>query len=178
MNIIDTLIWLVDFPVRHGYPMVFIAGFSLMGLALLAFQPLSGGVNARLTAVREREGLTEARPPLGGRGILERAQRIVFRILTVAMLAGLVLGILGLSEVPVTHAYISERGIPTTATVDGQWVTFSTAAGETYTLESNFFTPVLYPDARAWIPSDSPVVVRYLPAHPQAFIIDSTQLPE
>lgn len=178
MNIIDTLIWLVDFPVRHGYPMVFIAGFSLMGLAMLAFQPVRGGGSSRLTAVREREGLPEAPPPVGGRAIMARAQRIGFRILAITMLAGLVLGILGLAEVPVTHAYISERGIPTTASVDGEWVTFSTAAGQTFTLESNFFTPALYPDAHAWIPEDSPVVVRYLPAHPQAFIIDSAQLPE
>lgn len=178
MNIFDTLIWLIDFPVRHGYPMIFIAGFSLIGVALMAFRPVGGRVKSRLAAVREREGLPEAPQATDGRMVWARVQRVFFRILAVMMISGLILGILGLSDVPITHAYISERGVPTTATVDGEWVTFSTGSGETYTLESNFFTPALYPDSNAWIPSDTPVVVRYLPTHPQSFIIDSTQLPE
>lgn len=173
----DTLIWLVDFPLRHGYPMIFIAGFSLMGLVVFAFRGV-GGANARLQAVRDREGLPETRPSGGVRMLAARVQRIVFRILLVVMASGLVLGILGLTGVPVTHGYIHDRGIPTTGTMDGDWVTFSTPDGTTYTIESNFFTPAMYPDPHAWVPSDTPVVVRYLPSHPQAFVIDSTQIPE
>ena len=31
MNVLDTLIWLINFPASHGYAMVFIAGFSILG---------------------------------------------------------------------------------------------------------------------------------------------------
>lgn len=51
-------------------------------------------------------------------------------------------------------------------------MTFTTAEGETYTLESNFFTPSQYPDSRAYLYGDT-AVVRYLPSHPQAFVLDS-----
>lgn len=177
MNIMDALIWLVNFPVSHAYAMVFIAGFSLMGLAVLAFRGV-GGTSSRLTAVRESEGLPESGRTDGMRSVVARVQRLGFRILAVVILAGLVVGILALTGVPVTRAYIHDHGVPTTGTVDGDWVTFSTPGGETYTIESNFFSPALYPDSNAWLPSDAPVVVRYLPAHPQAFVVDTTQLPE
>lgn len=176
MKILDSLIWLINFPVAHGYPMVFIAGFSLFGLAALAFRSVDG-VDSRLTVIRDREGLPESRPA-GGRIVVARVQRIVFRILALIMLSGLVLGILSLAGVPVTHGYIRANGVPTTGTVDGDWVTFSTPGGETYTIESNFFTPAMHPDRDAWLPSDAPVVVRYLPSHPQAFIVDTQELPE
>lgn len=176
MNIMDTLIWLVNFPVSHAYAMVFIAGFSLMGLAAMSFRGV-GGTSSRLTAVREREGLPEDRRSGGLRLVVARVQRFGVRILALVMLSGLVLGILALTGVPVTQAYIRDHGVPTTGTVDGSWVTFSTPGGETYTIESNFFSPALYPDRNAWLPSDAPVVVRYLPTHPQAFVIDTAQLP-
>lgn len=177
MNILDTFVWLVNFPVSHGYAMVFIAGFSLMGIGVMAFRSV-GGRDSRLAQVREREGLPEARSSGGGRLLAARAQRIVFRVLLVVMGAGLVLGILGLTGVPVTHGYIHANGIPTTATLDGDWITFATADGTEYTLENDFFSPAQYPDRDAWLPSDGPLVVRYLPSHPQAFVVDTTQLPE
>lgn len=174
MNPLDTLIWLVNFPASHGYAMVFIAGFSLLGLfAMSARGAVPGGT---LRAVREREGLlpSESRPR--GR-VLDTARRVVFRILAFVMLGSLVIGILSLTGVPVTRAYIYDNGRPTTATVDGDWVTFTTADGVEYTLESDFFTPAVYPDRDAYLASGAPVVVRYLPGHPQAFVIDSTQTP-
>lgn len=177
MNILDTLIWLINFPVRHGYAMAFIAGFSLMGLVVLAFRRV-GGTDSRLSAVRESEGLPETRRTGGARVVAAHVQRLVFRILAVLMLAGLALGILGLTGAPVTSAYIHTHGVTTTGTADGDWVTFSTPGGETYTLESSFFTPASYPDRLSWMDSDAPVVVRYLPSHPQAFVVDTTQLPE
>lgn len=103
---------------------------------------------------------------------------LFFRLLALLMAAGLVLGILSLVGVPVTTAYIHENGHPTIGTLDGEWVTFTTAAGETYTLRSDVFTPAQYPDRDAYVPSDAEVVVRYLASHPQAFVIDTTQLPE
>lgn len=173
MNIMDTIIWLVNFPVSHGYVMVFLAGFALFGLGALSFRSI-GGASSKLQAVREREGLAEAPVRATGVTILARVQRAFFRALSLVMLAGLVLGILGLIGVPVTAAYIHQHGTPTTATVDGDWVTFTTSTGQEYTVESNFFTPSQYPDRHAYFSGDQ-VVVRYLPGHPQAFIIDSEQ---
>ncbi|GAB3633606.1 hypothetical protein GCM10027421_29590 [Microbacterium shaanxiense] len=177
MNPMDTLIWLLNFPVGHAYPTVFIAGFSLMGLGVLSFRGV-GGANPKLTAMREREGLPEARSAGGVGHLAARVQRFGFRILAVVMVSGLVMGILALTGVPLTRAYIHENGVPTTGSMDGDWVTFSTAGGQTFTIESNFFSPAVYPDTGAWVSSDAPVVVRYLPSHPQAFVIDTTQLPQ
>lgn len=174
MNPMDTLIWLLNFPAAHGYAMVFIAGFSILGLCAMSVRgAVPGGA---LRAIREREGLL--RPEDRPRGqVTGRIIRVVFRILALVMLGSLVIGILSLTGVPVTRAYIYDNGRPTTATMDGDWVTFTTADGVEYTLESNFFTPAVYPDRDSSLPGGEPVVVRYLPSHPQAFVIDSTQTP-
>jgi hypothetical protein len=172
MTVLDTLIWLVNFPASHGYAMVFIAGFSILGLFALSGARATPGTALR--RIREREGLL--RDDGAARGaVAGRTLRIVFRVLAILMLANLVIGILSLTGVPVTRAYIYERGQPTTGTIDGDWVTFTTSAGVEYTLESNVFTPAVYPDRDAFLPSGSPVVVRYLPDHPQAFVVDSSQ---
>lgn len=174
MNPVDTLIWLLNFPAAHGYAMVFIAGFSILGLFAMSARGAAPG--GELRAIREREGLL--RPEERSRGQLGGSvRRIVFRVLAFVMLGCLVLGILSLSGVPVTRAYIYDNGRPTTATMEGDWVTFTTADGVEYTLESNFFTPAVYPDRDAYLPGGAPVVVRYLPSHPQAFVIDSAQTP-
>ncbi|PRA79991.1 DUF3592 domain-containing protein [Microbacterium sp. MYb66] len=174
MNPMDTLIWLLNFPAAHGYAIVFIAGFSILGLFAMSVRGATPG--AGLRAIREREGLlrSDARP----RGQLRSTVvRVVFRILAFLMLGSLVIGILSLTGVPVTRAYIHDNGRPTTATLDGDWVTFTTADGVEYTVESNFFTPAVYPDRDVSFASGEPVVVRYLPSHPQAFVIDSEQTP-
>ncbi|WEK60069.1 MAG: hypothetical protein P0Y60_12055 [Candidatus Microbacterium colombiense] len=174
MNPLDTFFWLLNFPASHGYAMVFIAGFSILGLFAMSVRGAAAG--GELRQIRDREGLLRpdqrARGDLGGRIL-----RIVFRVLGFVMLGSLVIGILSLTGVPVTRAYIHDNGRPTTATLDGDWVTFTTADGVEYTLESNFFTPAVYPDRDTYFPSGEPVVVRYLPAHPQAFVIDSSQTP-
>jgi hypothetical protein len=172
MNILDTLIWLVDFPASHAYAMVFIAGFSILGLFAMSVSGSAPGVSLR--RIREREGLLREQGPQRGR-IAGRLVRSGFRVLAFLMLANLVIAILSLSGVPVTRAYIHEHGQPTAATLDGDWVTFTTATGVEYTLESNFFSPAVYPDRDAYFPSGEPVTVRYLPDHPQAFVIDSSQ---
>lgn len=174
MNILDTLIWLIDFPASHGYAMVFIAGFSILGLFAMSAGDAAPG--ASLRRVREREGLLHGHIATRGRAV-GAVRRLVFRVLAVVMLANLVIGILSLTGVPITRAYIHEHGQPTTGTVDGDWVTFTTPSGVEYTIESNFFTPAVYPDRDAYLPSGEPVVVRYLPGHPQAFVIDSSQGP-
>ncbi|WP_217184229.1 hypothetical protein [Streptomyces sp. AC495_CC817] len=169
MNPLDTVMWLVNFPAAHGYAMVFIAGFSLLGL--FAMSASSSTPDGALRVVRQREGLLREDAPQRGR-LAGRLTRIVFRVLAFAMLANLVIGILSLTGVPITRAYIHENGTQAPATVDGNWVTFA-VDGVEYTLESNFFTPAVYPDRDVYIPSGEPVVVRYLPGHPQAFVIDS-----
>ncbi|QNA92828.1 MULTISPECIES: hypothetical protein [unclassified Microbacterium] len=174
MNPMDTLIWLVDFPASHGYAVVFIAGFSTLGLFALSARGAVPG--EALRRVREREGLLRSagrpRGEIGG-----RVFRVAARFLAFLMVGSLAIGILSLTGVPVTRAYIHDHGRPTTATMDGDWVTFTTAEGVEYTLESNFFTPAVYPDRDVYLPSGEPVVVRYLPSHPQAFVIDSEQTP-
>jgi hypothetical protein len=174
MNVLDTLIWLINFPASHGYAMVFIAGFSILGLFAMSAPGAVPGVALR--RLREREGLLHGENAARGRAV-GTALRIVFRILAFAMVANLVIGILSLTGVPITRAYIHEHGQPTTGTIDGDWVTFTTSSGIEYTIESNFFTPAVYPDRDAYLPSGEPVVVRYLPGHPQAFVIDSSQGP-
>lgn len=174
MNVLDTLIWLINFPAAHGYAMVFIAGFSILGLFAVSARGAAPG--ASLRRLREREGLLHGEKPAQGRAG-STALRIVFRILAFVMVANLAIGILSLTGVPITRAYIHEHGQPTTGTRDGDWVTFTTSSGVEYTVESNFFTPAVYPDRNAYLPSGEPVVVRYLPGHPQAFVIDSSQGP-
>ncbi|MGW9158331.1 hypothetical protein [Microbacterium sp. NPDC055665] len=174
MNPMDTLIWLVNFPASHGYAMVFIAGFSILGLfALSARGAVPGGA---LRSIREREGLLHPTERPRGR-VWGSVFRIGARVLALLMVGSLVIGILSLTGVPVTRAYIYDNGRPTTGTLEGDWVTFTTAEGVEYTLESNFFTPAVYPDRDAFLTSGEPVVVRYLPSHPQAFVIDSDQTP-
>ena len=174
MNPLDTLMWLLNFPAAHGYAMVFIAAFSILGLFAASAKTATPG--GALRSIREREGLLSGEGRRRGQ-VSGAIMRIVFRVLAFLMLGSLVIGILSLTGVPVTRAYIYDNGRPTTATVDGDWVTFTTADGVEYTLESNFFTPAVYPDRDTYFLSGEPVVVRYLPSHPQAFVIDSAQTP-
>ena len=173
MNIMDTIVWLANFPVTHGYAMVFIAGFSFMGLFAQSFRKIRS--RSQLSVIRDREGLPEPESAGAGRTVFAHLQRLFFRVLTAVMAVSIVLAILGLIGVPVTSSYIHDNGQPAVATLDGDWVTFTTATGETYTLPHDFFTPSAYPDRDAWIPGPD-VVVRYLPSHPQAYVIDTSQL--
>ncbi|MGV2903312.1 hypothetical protein ACNPM4_16715 [Microbacterium sp. AGC62] len=170
----DTLVWLVNFPASHGYAMVFIAGFSTLGLFALSARGAVPG--EALRSIREREGLLHPTERPRGR-VWAGIVRIGARVLALVMVGSLVIGILSLTGVPVTRAYIYDNGRPTTGTLEGDWVTFTTAEGVEYTLESNFFTPAVYPDRDVYLASGEPVVVRYLPSHPQAFVIDSDQTP-
>lgn len=174
MNPMDTLVWLVNFPASHGYAMVFIAGFSTLGLFALSARGAVPG--EALRSIREREGLLHPTERPRGR-VWAGIVRIGARVLALVMVGSLVIGILSLTGVPVTRAYIYDNGRPTTGTLEGDWVTFTTAEGVEYTLESNFFTPAVYPDRDVYLASGEPVVVRYLPSHPQAFVIDSDQTP-
>ncbi|MDR6868815.1 hypothetical protein J2Y69_003439 [Microbacterium resistens] len=172
----DTLIWLANFPVRNGYAMVFVAGFSMMGLIALAFRRPAG--RDRLAAVRAREGLVETDGGDSLRRVGGHLRAWAFRLLFAIVAAGGVLGVLGLCNVPVTSAYIHANGTEATATVEGNWVSFTASDGRRYTLENPFFASAAYPDANASVGwGGAPVTVRYLPGHPQAFVIDTESLP-
>ncbi|MFE2772568.1 hypothetical protein [Microbacterium resistens] len=166
---LDTLMWLLNFPASHGYQMVFVAGFSLFGLIAMAVRRPAG--RDALAVIRAREGLAVADTGEAARRIRGRLRQWFFRILLLVMLTGGAVGILSLVGVPVTNAYIHANGVAAEATVDGDWVTFTAEDGKTYTLENPFFTPAAYPDSRAWVGSGDPVVVHYLREHPQAFVI-------
>jgi hypothetical protein len=174
MNPMDTVFWLLNFPASHGYEMVFLAGFSILGFLALSRKGTAPG--EALQRIREREGMSVASGR--NRQIVGTVRRTVSRVLAAVMGVVLIVAILGLVGVPVTRAYIFDHGRPTTATVDGAWITFTTAEGMTYTLENDALSPSAHPDRDAHIPSAQPVVVRYLSSHPQAFVIDSSQLPE
>ena len=47
MNPMDTLIWLVNLPAAHAYAVVFIAGFSILGLFALSARGTVPGVALR-----------------------------------------------------------------------------------------------------------------------------------
>lgn len=168
----DTVIWLLNFPVSHGFAVVVIAGFAL--LCLFARWSARSALGPLLPEPEERDELLSPRNG-GGPAAAVRSIRVGLSALALLMLGSFLLGILGLTGVPVTRAYIYDHGQPTTATRDGDWVTFTTATGVEYTLESSIFSPAGYPDRDASFGEQ--VVVRYLPGHPQAFVIDSAQRP-
>lgn len=64
MNPLDTLMWLVNFPAAHGYAMVFIAAFSILGLFAISARGTTRGGSLR--AVREREGCSPRRADPAG----------------------------------------------------------------------------------------------------------------
>ncbi|WP_396911142.1 hypothetical protein [Mycolicibacterium sp.] len=184
--VLDTLIWLIDIPVRHGFVFVFLAVFGGLG-ALVIFlaagrekgRPLPGSIIVSklltttpaplLTAARTREGLPRTTPPAPRRPSLARTASGALLVLLV--LGGL-LGLLGLVKVPLTHAYISAHGTETSATIDGEWVSFTAEDGTTYRVRNSFSAPATYPGSNPTIGYDHDTVpVRYLPSHPQAFII-------
>lgn len=169
----DTLIWIVDFFASHGYIMVFIAAFSAFGLLPLALRRV-GAPRLVQTDLSGGESLVTGGSP---RSVLGIVQTWVYRALAVVVIGGGVVGLLSLFGVPVTRGYIHAHGVAATGVYDGSFLRFSTTAGVEYTLPVDFFTPAMHPDAHAYIPWDEPIVVRYLADHPQAYVVDSTQLP-
>lgn len=172
---LDTLIWLLNFPASHAFTTLFVTVFALFGCFALALRP--NRPHNGLEAIREREGLPSLERPKASASIANAVRRPFFSALTVVMIGSLILAILGLTGVPVTRAYIHENGTPTVGSVDGEWVTFTTNLGVEYTLPNDFFSSSVYPDRDAYLDPTLPVVVRYLPGHPQAYVIDSSQMP-
>jgi hypothetical protein len=94
------------------------------------------------------------------------------------VLSGLAIAIASLVFGPITRAYIYENGEQAIATqTDGisDGVVFTTTEGETYTLNLPFFSPPTYPERDAFVSGSDQLVVRYLPGHPQAYVVDTTE---
>jgi hypothetical protein len=58
------------------------------------------------------------------------------------------------------------------------FVAFEAADGRTYWLNNDFFSPATWPDREAFVSSGTRFQVRYLPDHPQAYVIDTDTLPD
>ncbi|UWF76688.1 MULTISPECIES: hypothetical protein [Microbacterium] len=175
---LDTIFWLLNFPAANGYAMVFLAAFGATGVGMRALRGPSVTAAGRLRAVREREGLLPADAPTTTSSAAAHLQRVAFRVLFLVLLGGGLIGLLSLVGVPVTRAYIHANGVEAQGTVDGNWVRFTTADGTAYTLPNDVFTPSVHPDRHASVGAGGTVTVRYLPGHPQAYVIDSGSVAE
>lgn len=170
--IIDTIVWLVNFPAQNGFPMVFIAAFGAMGLVRMASKR-SDGDSPHLQGLREQAGMAtavEARPM---RRLFGRIQRWTYGIAAGIVIGAGLIGLLSITGVDITEPYIAANGVTTEATLDDDLVTFMTDAGVEYTLPVSFFTRPTYPDPYASIGWDDTVTVTYLASHPQAFVINT-----
>jgi hypothetical protein len=167
-DLMDTLVWLVNFPATHGYVLVFIAGFSLMGLGMRSFRN-SGHVSPRLDQLRAANGEEIPRPsPV--RIVAGSAQMWVYRLLALVIIGGRVIGVISLIKGPVTGEYIAEHGLEATGTMDVETVTFTAADGRVLTQPYDFFTQPLVP-SDGYSPSSGDVTIRYLEGHPQAYVV-------
>ncbi|AMS06023.1 hypothetical protein DUY81_16525 [Acidipropionibacterium acidipropionici] len=177
----NTLVWLANFPVSNGYAMIFIGAFSLMGLGMMTFGGGTTG-DGKLQKIRAAQGLPEARSGEELRAGLRTARRILAGLLLIGMVACLALGIMGVTGRGATRAWIHGHGTAADATmvsVEGEdFVAFEAADGRTYWLHNDFFSPATWPDREAFVSSGTRFQVRYLPDHPQAYVIDTDTLPD
>ena len=171
----DTLAWLLNFPVTNGYAMVFLAGFGLFGSIMWIFRGPSDG-HGKLVKIRERERLPEPRL----KDHLLRAylpiRRTAASLLTIILGISLAAGIRGMTGGTWVREYIYEHGAKATGIMldyDGP-IQFQAEDGRTYTVMNEFFSPSEYPkDTSFYTYEGDEVTVRYLPSHPQAYVIDT-----
>lgn len=162
----DTLVWLANFPATYGFVFVFIAGFSLFGLLRMA---VGGGALTDRALQQLREAAGEATEPT--RSTAHKVQAWLYRVVTVLVLAAAVIGIISLiTNRPITASYIADRGHTVSGTYDtaSRVVSFRADDGREYRIPIQLMTP---PTLDGFWPSDGQVEVRYLPSHPQAFVI-------
>lgn len=177
MNIMDTIVWLANFPATHAYEMVFLGAFSAMGLIGAARR--RGPSRSRLEQLRIERGLQEPEFSLGSR-IAAQARSWFFFVLALFVLSGLAIAIASLIFGPVTRGYIYDHGVRADTIVDDEFASFETVTfdaedGTRYTLDLPFFSPVTYPDRNASASGTDALVVRYLPDHPQAYVVDTRE---
>lgn len=170
--ILDTLVWLVAFPATHAYEMVFVGGFSIAGILGIAAR--KGPRHSRLDRMRIERGM--ASDELGAPTRLLQALRSWFaRALALVIGSGLVIAIASLIFGPITNAYIGQHGVQAVASLENDIVSFTAEDGTQYRLRLPFFSPPAYPDRDAFITSSDQLVVRYLPGHPQAYVVDTAE---
>ena len=175
MNSTDTLVWLVNFPATHAQEMAFVGGFSILGILALALR--SKPRRSRLEELRAERGQAPAMAPLNAR-IGTALQAWIFRLLALVVGAGLVIAIASMIFGPITRGYIYENGNAATVTKNdylSNTITFTAEDGKTYTMSLAFFSPPTYPDRNVDVIGNERLVVRYLPDHPQAFVIDTAE---
>ena len=183
--VFDAVVWIVDALMSQTVVLSLVAGTLLIPVLLLfvvrsgahgRFLPgtsYTSGVLDRtpmpyLHAARRREGLPRAT------SIPENPRTPPVRIFAwvalaclaiIALLAGL-----GTARVPVTQPYITAYGTPAQARAEGQWVIFTAHDGVEYRLYNRLFSPS-YPTGTLSVYDGDTFTVRYLPNHPQAYVI-------
>lgn len=176
--VLDTLIWIVNVPATTGYAWVFIGAFGATGFAMLVTG--AGGRFRIARAARRRALAAEAvgevpdDPAPGALAVIGRGiSQAFFGALGLVVIGFGAIGLLSLIFGPVTAGYIYDHGVAVEAEeVDSDYVRFTAQDGVTYTLSYSFFTPPSYPDSENIAFADT-AVVRYLPSHPQAFVLDT-----
>lgn len=175
MNVLDTLIWLVNYPATHAYEMVFLGAFSALGL--IGASRSSTPKLSRLAQLRAERGQAPTEIPARVR-VGAAIKAWFFRLLSIVVLSGLAIAIASLIFGPITRAYIYNNGEQAVATqgegLNGG-ITFTADDGETYTVNLPFFSPPTYPERDAFVSSSDQLVVRYLPGHPQAYVVDTNE---
>lgn len=174
-GLLDHLVWLANFPAGTGYVWVFISSFGAFGVGRHMIN--RSARRSRLTELRQ-----EREAPLGLRRqpVLDALQLIkawVARVVFVWLVVAGALGIASLAGFAPTLGYIHANGATAPATLENDYVTFTASDGRTYTLPYDFFTTPAYPD-REFFTSADEIVVRYLEAHPQAYVLDTERTPE
>lgn len=176
--VLDTLIWIANVPATTGYAWVFISAFGAAGFAMLATG--AGGRFRTARAARRRAlaaeevGQVPDEPAPGALAVLGRGiSRWFFGALAVVVIGFGAIGLLSLIFGPITAGYIYHHGVTVEAEeADFDYVRFTAQDGVTYTLTYSFFTPPSYPGSEDIAFADT-AVVRYLPDHPQAFVLDT-----
>ena len=160
----DTIIWLVNFPATHGFAMIFTVGFALFGLFMLVG---SHRGSARLRELRAQNGDIE--PEHTWRDTAKAVQTWIYRVILVIALATLAVGLTSLmTNKPITAGYIHDHGVTTTGVYEDSVVTFTASNGTEYRMPIDSMIPAIHPGNWAM---PGTVQVRYLPSHPQAFVI-------
>ncbi|MGO1770185.1 MAG: hypothetical protein ACTHZX_09550 [Microbacterium sp.] len=170
----DTIVWIANVPATYGYAMVFLAAFGAFGLFAASFRGGGGARKGRLIELRRERG--QSTPGMLRRRIA-RVRNWAFRIAALGLIGGGVIGILSLTNGPITSGYIAEHGETAIGTVpeglSGDWVRFTASDGRTYTLPFSFFTQPSYPGDESPAFAGDELVIHYLPDHPQAYVLDT-----
>jgi len=177
-EILDTIVWIVNVPATTGYAWTFIGAFSAIGLLMVASGfgsqlrlARSARANAREARARGGHPDDDVPNPLAVLGYgLGRVAAVVIVLITVAFGA---VGLISTFGHTITAGYIFDHGVQVDAeNINDDYVQYTAADGTVYTMEYSFFTAQSAPSDEN-IAFAETLVVRYLPDHPQAFVVDT-----